>query len=46
MVIEGRGMEKNALNVYMEESVYIKRWEGPSYREPLTAIVKAHEPGP
>ena len=28
------------------ESVYLKRWEGPFYREPLTAIVKAPEPGP
>ena len=28
------------------ESVYVKRWEGPSYREPPTAIVKAPEPGP
>jgi hypothetical protein len=28
------------------ESVYVKRWEGPSYREPPTAIVKAPKPGP
>ena len=28
------------------ESVYVKRWEGPSYREPPTAMVKAPEPGP
>ena len=28
------------------EFVYVKRWEGPSYREPPTAIVKAPEPGP
>ena len=28
------------------ESVYVKMWEGPYYREPPTAIVKAPEPGP
>jgi hypothetical protein len=39
-------MEKiEYIELYME-SVYVKRWEGPSYREPPTAIVKAPEPGP
>ena len=29
----------------VEKSVYVKMWEGPYYREPLTAIVKAGPKG-
>jgi hypothetical protein len=39
-------MEKIEYIELCVESVYVKRWEGPSYREPLTAIVKVPEPGP
>ena len=43
---ESIGMEKLEYIELCVESVYVKRWEGPSYREPPTAIVKAPEPGP
>jgi hypothetical protein len=43
---ESIGMEKMEYIELCVESVYVKRWEGLSYREPPTAIVKAPEPGP
>ena len=43
---ESIGMEKIEYIELYVESVYVKRWEGPFYREPPTAIVKAPEPGP
>ena len=39
-------MEKIEFIELCVKSTYVKRWEGPSYREPPTAIVKAPEPGP
>ena len=38
-------MEKIEYIELCVESVYVKMWEGPSYREPPTAIVKAPELG-
>ena len=32
--------------IQVEKSDYVKIWEGPYYREPPTAVVKAPEPGP
>ena len=43
---ESIGMEKIECIELCVESVYVKRWEGPSYREPPTAIVKAPETRP
>ena len=43
---ESIGIEKIEYIELCVESVYVKRWEGPSYREPPTTIVKAPEPGP
>ena len=43
---ESIGMEKIEYIELCVKSIYVKRWEGPSYREPPTAIVKAPEPGP
>ena len=39
-------MEKIEYIELCVKSIYVKRWEGPSYREPPTAIVKASDPGP
>ena len=43
---ESIGIEKIEYMELCVKSIYVKRWEGPSYREPPTAIVKAPEPGP
>ena len=45
-IVGGIGMEKIEYIELCVKSIYVKRWEGPSYREPPTAIVKAPEPGP
>jgi hypothetical protein len=38
-------MEKIEYIELCVKSVYLKRWEGPSYREPPTAMVKAGPKG-
>ena len=38
-------MDKYIELIYMEKSIYVKMWEGPYYREPLTAIVKVPKLG-
>ena len=44
-VTESRDMVEYIELMYVEKSVYVKMWEGPYYREHLTAMVKASPKG-